>query len=135
MSATQYTDSFSGSQDQANRFNVSVGEFTPQSLLSTAEQQFLATVISTIFVTGTTGNVMVLLAVLFSRRLQTSSNVFLVNLSVTDLLVSVVQPLQAVAMLGDDGWALPDVICEMVAAFAITTVSCSVLTISDDRRQ
>ena len=73
---------------------------------------------------------MVLLAVLFSRRLQTSTNVYLVNLSIADLLVSLVQPLQAVAMLGKDGWPLPDVICQMVSAVIITTVSCSVLSIS-----
>ncbi|XP_063951751.1 5-hydroxytryptamine receptor 1F-like [Lytechinus pictus] len=99
-------------------------------LLDEWERDFLSAVMTVMFVAGTTGNVMVLLAVALSRKLQTSTNTFVVSLSVSDLLASLVQPLQVAGMLGKDGWPLPDIVCKIVAGVAITCVSCSVITIS-----
>ncbi|XP_041457299.1 melatonin receptor type 1B-like [Lytechinus variegatus] len=99
-------------------------------LLDEWERDFLSAVMTVMFVAGTTGNVMVLLAVALSRKLQTSTNTFVVSLSVTDLLASLVQPLQVAGMLGKDGWPLPEIVCKIVAGVAITCVSCSVITIS-----
>ncbi|XP_041457284.1 melatonin receptor type 1B-like [Lytechinus variegatus] len=99
-------------------------------LLDEWERDFLSVVMTVMFVAGTSGNVMVLLAVALSRKLQTSTNTFVVSLSVTDLLASLIQPLQVAGMLGKDGWPLPDIVCKIVAGVAITCVSCSVITIS-----
>lgn len=99
-------------------------------LLDDWERDFLASALLVMFVAGTTGNVMVRLTVALSRKLQTSTNIFVVSLSVTDLLVSLVQPLQAAGMLGKDGWPFPDIICKIVADVAITCVSCSVIIVS-----
>ncbi|XP_038055063.1 5-hydroxytryptamine receptor 2A-like [Patiria miniata] len=51
------------------------------------------------------GNTMVILAVVFSRKLRTSTNVFVVSLSVADLLTGLALPMSAVGLLSPgDTW-------------------------------
>jgi len=46
--------------------------------------------LSLIFVVGTIGNVMVMMVISCARDMRTSTNIFLVNLSIADLLVVVI---------------------------------------------
>ena len=94
------------------------------------ERAILATLYCIIGVIGIVGNLFVMAAVLLSRKLQTATNVFIVSLSVTDLLVSIVQPFQAVGLLGENGWPLHPVICAIAGSSVVTAVSCSVLTLA-----
>ncbi|XP_071803836.1 histamine H2 receptor-like [Asterias amurensis] len=52
-----------------------------------------------ISVTSITGNSMVILAVIFSKKLRTSTNVFVVSLSSADLLTGLAMPMSAVALI------------------------------------
>ncbi|XP_054768229.1 G-protein coupled receptor moody-like [Lytechinus pictus] len=95
-----------------------------------AERAFLAILYCIIGMVGIVGNLFVMAAVLLSRKLQTATNVFIISLSVTDLLVSIVQPFQAVGLLGPKGWPLHPVICAIAGSIVVTAVSCSVLTLA-----
>ncbi|XP_071476829.1 G-protein coupled receptor moody-like [Diadema antillarum] len=101
-----------------------------QGISNYAERAVLATLYCIIGVVGIVGNLFVMAAVLLSRKLQTATNVFIVSLSVTDLLVSIVQPFQAVGLLGERGWPLHPVICAIAGSSVVTAVSCSVLTLA-----
>ena len=77
---------------------------------------------------GIVGNVMVILAVMFSRQLQTPMNVFVVNLSVADLLASMTFPAQAFSLLG---WVeLSTVMCVLTTLVNITSLGCSLITVT-----
>ena len=56
---------------------------------------------------GTIGNCMVILAVVFSRKLQTTTNAFVISLSVADLLTSLSVIGTVFALVGKEGWPLP----------------------------
>ncbi|XP_071483081.1 neuropeptides B/W receptor type 2-like [Diadema antillarum] len=86
----------------------------------------LAVGYSAVFVVGVTGNVVLLLASALSRKLQTRTSCLIVNLSVSDLLVSAVQPFQIVPILDRP---LPEVLCQLTAALAIISIGSSVITI------
>ncbi|XP_072167419.1 beta-3 adrenergic receptor-like [Diadema setosum] len=75
---------------------------------------------------GLVGNTVVIVAVAMSRRLQTPTNVFVISLSLSDLLTSLGLPFQAVGVLSDHGWPLPESVCATVAASAMMSLTCSV---------
>ncbi|KAJ8025212.1 Rhodopsin, GQ-coupled [Holothuria leucospilota] len=64
-------------------------------------------------VTGLVGNTLVFVAVIFSKKLQTKTNVFVVNLAVADVLTCSLLPFQVVALLVDP-WPLSNWICTAV---------------------
>ncbi|KAJ8025113.1 Melatonin receptor type 1A [Holothuria leucospilota] len=97
---------------------------------SYTQRCILASIFVFIFVVGTIGNSLVILAVLFSRKLRTFTNVFVVNLSVADLLICISLSMNIVALLSTDGFPLPDVICAAAAFVAFTGVGCSVYTLA-----
>ncbi|XP_072179547.1 alpha-1D adrenergic receptor-like [Diadema setosum] len=79
---------------------------------------------------GTVGNSLVIMAVMFSRKLRTITNVFVVNLAVADLLTSLVLAWNAVALLAKDGWPLPEWMCSAAAGILFTCVGCSMYTLA-----
>ncbi|XP_071483084.1 neuropeptides B/W receptor type 2-like [Diadema antillarum] len=85
----------------------------------------LAVGFSAVFVVGVTGNVVLLLASALSRKLQTKTFCLIVNLCVSDLLVSAAQPFQIVPILDRP---LPEVLCQLTAALDILSVGSSVIT-------
>ena len=80
-------------------------------------------------VIGIAGNSFVLLAVATSKSLQTTSNVFIVNLAVADLLTSLVFPFFVLAGFADYQPYL-DSICFVALAIAHTTIGCSIYTLA-----
>ena len=106
---------------------------TPSSFVVFAaygERQLIAAFYSVIMIVGTLGNCLVLLAVLLSRKLRTVPNVFVVNLSVADLISSLSMPWQAVAVLSVDDWPLSDWVCAMGALCVLVPVSSSINTLT-----
>ncbi|XP_072180595.1 neuropeptides B/W receptor type 2-like [Diadema setosum] len=94
----------------------------------TPEYLCLAGAYGTVFIVGVTGNVVLLLASALSRKLQTRTSYLIVSLSVSDLLVCVVQPFQVVSMLARNSPALPKVLCQLTAALDIISIGSSVIT-------
>ncbi|XP_022091524.1 melatonin receptor type 1B-B-like [Acanthaster planci] len=94
------------------------------------ERQLVAAFYGIIAVVGTLGNCVVILALLLSRKLRTVSNVFVVNLSVADLISSLSIPWQAVAVLSADGWPLPDWMCAIGALGVLVPIGCSLNTLT-----
>lgn len=71
-------------------------------------------------------NSVVILAVVLSKRLRTPTNVFIVNLSVADLLTGFFFAWQVPALVAPDGWPLPGWLCSVVSVGSTTGVGCSI---------
>ncbi|XP_072016239.1 beta-3 adrenergic receptor-like [Amphiura filiformis] len=56
---------------------------------------------------GTTGNSLVIIAILLSHKLQTPTNIFVASLATADLLTCLFLIWNVLALLGRDGWPLP----------------------------
>ena len=81
-------------------------------------------------VAGTFGNSLVILSVLLSRKLRSPTNVFVVNLSVADLLTCLALPWNIVALLSFDGWPIADWVCSVAAVILYIPVFTSVITLA-----
>ncbi|XP_072020410.1 allatostatin-A receptor-like [Amphiura filiformis] len=71
------------------------------------ESKFCRYSVAFIVVFGMTGNSLVVIAVLLSRKLRTATNVFVVNLAVADFLTSLFLTWSVVALIGKNGWPIP----------------------------
>ena len=94
------------------------------------QRVFIAVMLLLATVIGSVGNSLVILAVLFSQKLHSVTNTFVVSLAVADLLVSLSLPWNAVALLAKDGWPLPDFFCSLAAGVLVVCVGCSVYTLA-----
>ncbi|XP_017881762.1 dopamine D2-like receptor isoform X2 [Ceratina calcarata] len=82
------------------------------------------------------GNVLVILAVVRERALQTVTNYFIVSLAVADLLVAVLVMPFAVYVLVNGSWSLPGFFCDFYIAMDVTCSTSSIfnlVAISIDR--
>ena len=93
-------------------------------------RRLLAVLVLVIFVLGVFGNLLVIFAVALSKRLRTTTNVFVVNLAVADFLTSIFLPVHAATLLNQDSCYVPDLLCQFVAAVTLTTLGCSVVTLA-----
>ncbi|XP_038044996.1 melatonin receptor type 1B-A-like [Patiria miniata] len=100
-------------------------ESPPFEFSDYTQRVIVATMFLIAFVVGTIGNSLVILAVLLSKKLRTTTNAFVVSLSIADLLTCLVIPWNAVALLGKDGLPVGEWICSIVAIAQATTVGCS----------
>ncbi|KAK7476311.1 hypothetical protein BaRGS_00032429 [Batillaria attramentaria] len=83
-----------------------------------------------VIVVGCAGNLMVILAVRTTKKLQIVSNAFVVNLSVCDLLfVTIVLPFNIYTYLSD-GWTLPVLLCKFVGFLGYTLTGTTIITIT-----
>ena len=87
------------------------------------QRQIVAGMIIIASITGIIGNSLVIVAVLLTSNLRTATNVFVVSLSVSDLVVCLSIPVQAVAVLHEDGWPLVNAYWLCVASSAVTIAS------------
>ncbi|XP_041478667.1 alpha-2Db adrenergic receptor-like [Lytechinus variegatus] len=108
-------------------FNIEPGEYI---LHDYAPRVILALLVLAIFLVGTLGNLFVIAAVIFSKRLQTTTNVFIVNLAVSDFLTALFLPVHASTLLSKSSCYIPDLLCKFVAAATLTTLGCSVVTLA-----
>ena len=82
---------------------------------------------SVIFLLGVVGNVMVILVVCRNKSMRSSTNVFLVSLTIADLSVILVcMPAALLEFSSDDIWHLGNVMCKCsAAAFCLLLLFCS----------
>ncbi|XP_060551585.1 QRFP-like peptide receptor, partial [Ruditapes philippinarum] len=82
-----------------------------------------------IFIVGTFGNILVIIVVLRVREMRTPTNVFLLNLSVADVLVLLVcQPAGLTEFFGKDRWFLGGIMCKLVPFMENGVLHVSILT-------
>ena len=104
-----------------------VTNVTPTFTVSYWEHLFTAVLVALIAVMGVVGNSMIIAAVAFSRKLQTSTNAFVVSLSVADLLTSFFLIWFMVGLLGQYDWPLPraEWLCAVTGFVIFTCVGIS----------
>ncbi|XP_038044359.1 rhodopsin, GQ-coupled-like [Patiria miniata] len=103
---------------------------TSESVYGTyVERQVLSAVGFAASFVGFLGNLAVIFAILTVKKLQTTTNVFVFNLSVADVLTCAVAPLQAVSILNDE-LVIPSWLCKLVAFCIITSIGCSINTLA-----
>ncbi|KAJ8028065.1 Melatonin-related receptor [Holothuria leucospilota] len=122
------TPSSSGDSDTDDSF------VSPKDWSFRFEDERQRIILSCVFVViafiGTFGNSLVVLAVLFSRKLRTTTNVFVVSLAVADLLTCLFLPWNVVSLLSFDTWPTHEYICVVAALVMYTCVGCSVYTLA-----
>ena len=84
----------------------------------------------TIGTLGLIGNLLVFVAVSISKKLHTTTNVFVVCLAVTDFLTSLILPLQGLGVLSGREWPLPDWTCTFVSFITLLSNPMSILTLT-----
>ncbi|KAJ8024923.1 G-protein coupled receptor moody [Holothuria leucospilota] len=81
---------------------------------------------------GIAGNTMVFIAFAISKKLQTKTNIFVVNLAFADFVTSLLLPIFAWSLISDIYVIHPwiDVICALAMGFAQVSVGCSLITLA-----
>ncbi|XP_030845773.1 D(2) dopamine receptor-like [Strongylocentrotus purpuratus] len=108
-------------------FNIEPGEYI---LHDYAPRVILALLVLIIFLIGILGNLFVVAAVVLSKRLQNTTNVFVINLAVADFLTAMFLPVHASTLLSKSSCYIPELLCQFVAAATLTTLSCGVVTLA-----
>ncbi|PIK36695.1 putative muscarinic acetylcholine receptor M2-like [Apostichopus japonicus] len=93
------------------------------------QRTLLSVIVILVAAVGIPGNILVMIAVTFSKRLQTKTNSFVVNLACSDLAACLVLPFQVVALL-NDSWPLPDPLCTFVAVVVWVGLGSSVVNLA-----
>lgn len=81
---------------------------------------------------GLAGNTLVFIAFAISKKLQTKTNIFVVNLAFADFVTSLLLPIFAWSLISDIYVVYPwiDVICALSMGFAQLSVGCSLMTLA-----
>ncbi|XP_072016240.1 allatostatin-A receptor-like [Amphiura filiformis] len=102
------------------------------TVYSYIERLFVGLTWLLISVFGTTGNSLVIIAILLSRKLQTPTNVFVASLATADLMTCLFLIWNVLALLGRDGWPLPQAewLCSLVGFMVYFCTGISVYTLA-----
>ena len=95
------------------------------------ERILISVLVGLVEVVGIIGNSTTILAVAFSRTLQTPTNAFVTSLSVADLLISLCLTWVIVGYLGENGWPLPRAywLCQFTAFIMFACIATSMWTL------
>ncbi|XP_038073118.1 melatonin receptor type 1B-B-like [Patiria miniata] len=113
--------------------NITLKEYVGLSVYdSYAEKQLLAALYGLIFVAGVLGNISVLLAVVLSRKPRTTTNVFVVNLAVADLITCLSLPIMILAVLSENRAKLlvSESLCTFHGVLVVVCIGCSINNIT-----
>lgn len=94
-----------------------------------AERVLLGTFLFMIVLITIIGNLLVFFAVIFNKKLRTVSNLFIVSLSLADLLVGTVVMIPATLTEIFGQWILAECFCVIWASFDVLLCSASVLSV------
>ncbi|XP_038067142.1 probable G-protein coupled receptor No18 [Patiria miniata] len=106
--------------------------FVGDSLFTYEERVVVAVLVLIIFVCGTVGNSIVILAVILSQDLQNITNVFVVSLATADLCYCLLLPISnVVALLSIDGWPWEsEALCSLSALMSFTCAGASLYNLA-----
>ncbi|KAJ8034748.1 G-protein coupled receptor moody [Holothuria leucospilota] len=95
------------------------------------QRVIIAVLLIVVFVLGTTGNSLTIFAVILSRKLQTVTNVFVINLAVADLLTCLTISFSIVAKLRTSDWpAATHWTCSIAGGILLMCIGVSVYTLA-----
>ncbi|XP_058844993.1 5-hydroxytryptamine receptor 2A-like [Acipenser ruthenus] len=119
----------------ADTLNLSDSESISRS--SMKEKNWPALMILIIIILTIGGNILVIMAVSFEKKLQNATNFFLMSLAVADMLVGIlVMPVSLINILYDYAWPLPSALCPIWIYLDVLCSTASIMhlcTISLDR--
>ncbi len=90
----------------------------------------IGVILLAICIFGFCGNTLVIVAVFLSRRLRTTTNVYVVNLAVADLLSCMFQIWDVVGLWSLDGWPIADWICVLSSAVSLICVAFTIIDLA-----
>ena len=91
----------------------------------------VAIVVSVVIIVGIIGNSLVILAITVSRKLQTTTNMFVLNLSVADLLSClIVMPYQVFTVLHEEENPISERLCVVLGALLYLLFAVSLLSLA-----
>uniref|UniRef100_H2YXV0 G-protein coupled receptors family 1 profile domain-containing protein n=1 Tax=Ciona savignyi TaxID=51511 RepID=H2YXV0_CIOSA len=93
--------------------------FTAQNII---EIIFLIIVISV----GSIGNILVISAIVYIKKVYSYGNIFIINLAVADLMVVIILVPSVLSNVIANGNTLPDIPCRIVGFMMSVTCSCSI---------
>lgn len=95
-----------------------------------ANRVIIAIILVTVSLTGIFGNSLVIIAVIVSKKLRTSTNIFVANLAIADLLTSLFLPILALSLIVNEATPLPDALCGTAMGFVQVSLGCSLYTLA-----
>ena len=99
--------------------------------VSETERTIIAILVAIAGALGIAGNTVVILAVILFKKLRTSTNVFVVNLCVSNWITCINMPWMVLAIVNTEPkWPLPDWICVSCGFMAISCIGCSTFTLA-----
>ncbi|KAJ8033172.1 Melatonin receptor type 1C [Holothuria leucospilota] len=110
--------------------NATIFSTDQQELTRNSEDIILGVLNLTEVLVGVPGNSLVLIAVLLSRKLQTLSNAFIVNLAVADLITCLVIPVYFAGEWAKYYYPTLEPICQVALGITHTCVGCSMFTLA-----
>lgn len=90
----------------------------------------IAIILFTVSLTGILGNCLVVAAVIVSKKLRTTTNVFVTNLAIADLLTSLFLPVLGASLLSTLDRPLPDALCGTAIGIVQICLGCSLYTLA-----
>ncbi|KAJ8025215.1 5-hydroxytryptamine receptor [Holothuria leucospilota] len=110
---------------------VSVGFTSSSSTVPTLTNRFIVAILFFFTsVIGILGNILVIIAVILSRKLRTVTNAFVVNLAVADLLTSISIIFLALSLILSHNPPVPHWLCGVATGFLYTCLGCSLYTLA-----
>ncbi len=79
---------------------------------------------------GFFGNSLTIFAVILSKRLRTTTNVFVAHLAIADLLSCLFQPWDAIGLWTMDGWPIAEWICTVSAGISLVCLCFTVIDLA-----
>ncbi|XP_071493548.1 histamine H2 receptor-like [Diadema antillarum] len=105
--------------------NVTEWEFTDYG-----QRVFIAILFITISLLGLAGNLLVIIAVNLSRKLQTATNAFVFNTACVDFLNCLFLPFNSVSMLSRTGWPMSYSICTLSGGITMVCLGATVVNLA-----
>ncbi|XP_070556252.1 orexin/Hypocretin receptor type 1-like [Ptychodera flava] len=124
------------SQDYESEFdwnyvhNIEIPRLLAEFTFPKAHEWALISAYVVVFILALAGNILVIFAVLRNPQMRTVTNYYIINLSVADILVSIICMPITVVMDTTETWYFGYVACKAIPYFQVVSMSVSVFTLS-----
>ncbi|XP_072014138.1 melatonin receptor type 1B-B-like [Amphiura filiformis] len=107
------------------------GTITPEPHdITFAQRIVIGICVLLVCIFGFLGNSLTIFAVILSKKLRTTTNVFVAHLAIADLLSCLFQPWDAIGLWSMDGWPLPEWICTLSSGISLVCLCFTVVDLA-----